>query len=178
MEALRLARLALIYLRIGNLTFGGGDPTIAALHRELVVRKGWLGPERFAVAYSLARATPGTNLLAFCAGAAWYLLGWPGAIAAVCSATIPSAVLAVWLTRAFEIGSANPLALGAINGMLSAAVGMMIAAAWLLARPRFIAGTRLRTLVLVAAPAMLLLFFHFPPIAVLGVAVIVGMLWK
>jgi chromate transport protein ChrA len=96
----------------------------------------------------------------------------------VCAATIPSAVLAVWLTRALEIGSANSLTLGAINGMLCAAVGMMIAAAWLLARPRFVAGTRLRTLVLVAAPAVLLLFFHFPPVAVLGLAVVAGMLWK
>jgi chromate transporter len=178
MEATRLARLTLIHLRIGNLTFGGGDPTIAALQRELVVRKGWLGPEQFALAYSLARVTPGTNLLAFCAGASWYLLGWPGAIAAVCAATIPSAILAVWLTRVFEIGRTNPFALAAINGMLSAAVGMMMAAAWLLARPRFVAGTRLRTLVLVAGPAALLLFFHFPPVAALGLAVIVGLLWK
>jgi hypothetical protein len=55
---------------------------------------------------------------------------------------------------------------------------MMMAAAWLLARPRFVAGTRLRTLVLVAGPAALLLFFHFPPVAALGLAVIVGPLWK
>ena len=178
MEAPRLLPLVLIYLRIGNLTFGGGDPTIAALQRELVVRKGWLGSGQFALAFSLARVTPGTNMLAFCAGAAWYLLGWPGAIAAVCAATIPSAILAVWLTRVFEIGSANPLSLGAINGTLSAAVGMMIAAAWLLARPRFRAGQRLRTLILVAGPAVLLLFFNFPPVAVLGLAVIAGLLWK
>jgi len=42
-----IRRLALLFLRVGNLTFGGGDPTMAALHRELVVSRGWLHIELF-----------------------------------------------------------------------------------------------------------------------------------
>jgi chromate transporter len=174
----RLSQIALIYLRIGNLTFGGGDPTIAALQRELVERKQWLTPEQFGLSFSLARVTPGTNLLAFCAGAAWFLLGWMGAVVAVVAATVPAAILAVWLTRIFESSKSNPLASAAISGSLAAAVGMMIAAAWLLARPRFRPGRRLRAAVLVGTPAILLLFFHFPPVAALGLAALVGLLWK
>jgi chromate transport protein ChrA len=41
-----LARLSLIFLRISNLTMGGGDPTMAALERELVERRRWLTPPR------------------------------------------------------------------------------------------------------------------------------------
>jgi chromate transporter len=174
----RLSQIALIYLRIGNLTFGGGDPTIAALQRELVDRKQWLSPDRFALAFSLARVTPGTNLLAFCAGAAWLLLGWAGAVIAVVAATVPSAVLAVWLTRVFESSTSNPLASASITGTLAAAVGMMIAAAWLLARPRFRPGRRVRAAVLMGTPAVLLLFLHVPPVAALGIAALVGLLWK
>lgn len=174
----RLSQIGLIYLRIGNLTFGGGDPTIAALQRELVDRKGWLSPDNFALAFSLARVTPGTNLLAFCAGAAWFLAGWPGAILGVVAATVPSAVLAVWLTRVFDSSSSNPLASAAIAGTLAAAVGMMIAVAWLLARTRFKPGKRIRSVILVVTPAVLLLFFHVPPVAALAATAVVGLVWK
>jgi chromate transporter len=178
MDSPRLRQVALIYLRIGNLTFGGGDPTIAALQRELVDRKQWLGPEQFALVFSLARLTPGTNLLAFCAGAAWYLLGWRGAIAAVAAATVPSSILAVWLTSLFTAGRAHPATSAAINGTLAAAVGMMMASAFLLAKPRFHPGNWARPLVLITVPAILLVFFDFSPIAALGVTALAGLLWR
>ena len=69
-----LRRLFLIYARVSNLTFGGGDPTMAALQSELVASRGWLSPDKYALVYGLARITPGTNILAFCAGTAWYLM--------------------------------------------------------------------------------------------------------
>jgi len=73
MKPFSLRRFALLVLRVGNLTFGGGDPTMSVLHRELVVSREWITPEQYGLAYSLARATPGTNLLAFCAGVGWIL---------------------------------------------------------------------------------------------------------
>ena len=95
MTSFSIRRLALLFLRVGNLTFGGGDPTMAALHRELVVSHRWLTPERYGLIYSLARATPGTNLLAFCAGVGWQLARLRGALAAVLSASIPCAAAVV-----------------------------------------------------------------------------------
>ena len=55
---------------------------MAALQSELVTRHGWLSREKYGLVYGLARITPGTNILAFCAGTAWELKGWPGAILA------------------------------------------------------------------------------------------------
>jgi len=65
-----LKQLAWIFLRVGNLTFGGGDPTMAALQSELVAGRRWLDEEQYGLIYGLARITPGTNLLAFSAAAA------------------------------------------------------------------------------------------------------------
>src|SRR5580692_118610 len=98
MASLSLRRLSLICLRVSNLTFGGGDPTMAALQSELVTRHGWLSPEKYGLIYALARLTPGTNILAFCAGSAWDLKGWPGAILGVLAATVPSAAAVVLFT--------------------------------------------------------------------------------
>ena len=64
-----LSELAWVFLRIGNTTFGGGDPTLAALQVEFVDRKKWLSAEDYGLAFSLARITPGTNIIAFCTGA-------------------------------------------------------------------------------------------------------------
>ena len=78
----QLTAVTRLFLRVGVTVFGGGDPTIAILQREFY-RRDWLNPERFAIAFGLARLTPGTNVLAFCAAAGWYLLGLGGALAAV-----------------------------------------------------------------------------------------------
>jgi chromate transporter len=126
-----------IFLRIGNTTFGGGDPTILALRRELVERKGWDNESGFGAAYVVARFTPGTNMLAFCAAAAWRLGGWPAAVLAVAAVTIPSGVLSVALTAGFEAVQGNRPAMAAVSGTVAAAVGMMSAGAWMLARPHF-----------------------------------------
>ncbi|MCX6618892.1 MAG: chromate transporter [Acidobacteria bacterium] len=173
-----LARLSLIFLRISNLTMGGGDPTMAALERELVERRRWLTPEQYGLSYGLARITPGTNVLAFSAAAAWFARGWPGALIAVVAAILPSAVLVVWLTRVYELLKGHPLAMGAISGLLAAAVGMMGAAAWNLARPHVHRKGWARTLVLLASSILLLLRFSVPPVQVLALAALAGFFWR
>ena len=173
-----LRALTLLFLRIVNLTFGGGDPTMAALQRELVERRGWLAAEKYGLSYGLARVTPGTNLLAFCAATAWLLRGWRGALLALVAATVPSAVLVVWLSYAYQVLTANHYGAGAIGGMLAAAVGMMIAAAWNLARPHVRSRTWPRTLVLVAGSLALSLGLGMPPIQVLALAALAGLLWR
>src|SRR6202043_3951779 len=90
-----------VFLRVGNSTFGGGTPTIAALQRELVERHNWLSPEDYALAFSLARVTPGTNVIAFCAATGARILGLRGALAATLSETGPSAILALLMTQGF-----------------------------------------------------------------------------
>src|SRR3984885_15761315 len=98
----RLIDVTTLFFRVGVTVFGGGDPTIAILQREFY-RRDWLSPEKFAIAFGLARLTPGTNVLAFCAAAGWYILGVGGALAAVLAITIPASALVVWLTRAYDL---------------------------------------------------------------------------
>src|SRR5678815_4451031 len=99
MNRVSLRRMGGLFLRTGNLTFGGGDPTMAVLYTEMVTAREWLAAETYGLVYALARITPGTNLLAFCAGTAWELLGWPGAIAGVLAASVPAAIIVMFLTE-------------------------------------------------------------------------------
>src|SRR5215831_12544127 len=122
-------------MRLASVTFGGGNPTMAAMHTEMVVARKWLTSEKYAIAYALARITPGTNMLAFCASTAWELLGWPGAIAAVLAASVPAGIIVMLLSEGYDAVRANALAMAAVAGTLAAAVGMMGTAAWELLRP-------------------------------------------
>ena len=173
-----LKRLTWIFLRVGNLTFGGGDPTMAALQSELVVARRWLSAERYALIYGLARITPGTNLVAFSAAAGWQILGWLAAVLAVLAMTVPPSVAVVLLTSGYQAFNSNPLAMAAIGGMLAAASGMMATAAWQLLRPEIRVGRRLRAAVLFLASLGASLGFSMSPIAVLGLAALVGIFWR
>ncbi len=178
MEALSLRRLLLLSLRAGNLTFGGGDPTMAVLQRELVNRRGWMTAEQYGLSFGLARITPGTNVLAFCAAAGWLLLRWRGAAVMVLSASLPSGILVVALTHAFDTWRSTPAVAGLLAGIAAAAVGMMAAAVWLLVRPGLTRRDWLRTLILSAGAAVLLLKFSLSPLSVLLLAAAAGFFWR
>jgi chromate transporter len=178
MEPFSLRRFTLLFLRINNLTFGGGDPTMAALQRELVAKRRWLSAEQYGLIYALARATPGTNILAFCAGAGWQLARFRGAIAAILTASIPSAAIVIWFTYVYQLWRTDPLAMAAIGGMLAAAVGMMGAAAFQLIRAGWKPGNRLRAAILLALGFVLSFALSVPPLEVLAAGALIGFVWR
>jgi chromate transporter len=174
-----LGRLAGVFLRIGNTTFGGGDPTMAALQRELIERQHWITPDDYAVAYSLARITPGTNILAFCAAVGARILGLRGAIAAVAAVTLPSAALAMLLTQGYESWRTNAMAMAAFAGTAAAVAGMMWASVWLLVRPHLSRSLKCVRVVLFFGGAFLAAWkFGVTPVPIIAVAALAGFLWK
>jgi chromate transporter len=172
----RLSDIALLFLRIANTTFGGGDPTMAALQREFD-RRHWIDADQFSIAFGLARITPGTNMVAFCAATGWYLRGMAGAITAVLAVTLPSAALVVWLTHICEIGNTSPLARSVIGAAVAAAVGTMIAAAGRLAGSQCSRADWLRPVALTAGAFLLSRSLGLSPLQVIGIAALAGFVW-
>ena len=171
----KLLVLAGVFLRAGNLTFGGGDAITALLQRELVHRREWLTRDQYGLAQSLARVTPGTAILAFCASTAWMIRRGVGAVAAVLAVSVPSAAVAVLLTMAFNSMSDSPRALTVLGAVLAASIGLMWAAAWLLVQPEISPPTVLRTAVLLAI-VFIARWWSVSPIGILAGAAIVGAL--
>lgn len=177
MSTVPLKRLGLVFLRVGNLTFGGGDPTMAALQSEVVSGRRWISEEQYALIYGLARITPGTNILAFCAAAAWLIRGWLGAMVSIFLMTLPSAAIVVLLTRGYQSSNANALAMAAIGGTLAAAVGMMMTSAWQLVAPHARRGRWLRSAVIFVCALVASMRLSTTPIEVLALAAVVGLFW-
>ncbi len=167
-----------LFLRVGNLTFGGGDPTMSALYAELVTNRRWMPNETYGLIYALARITPGTNILAFCAAAGWQLLGLAGAVYAVLAVTLPSAVVVGLLTAGYETWKTNRWALAAISGILAAASGMMASSAWQLIAPHLAPGGKVRAIVIAAGAFLLVERFAVSPIVALALAAATGAFWR
>lgn len=177
-------KLTEIFFRIGNTTFGGGYVTIGMLGRELVDTRRWISTEKFDLAFALARVTPGTNLIAFCAAIGALICGTAGAIGAVVALTLPSSALAVLIMQGFESLQGNRIAMAAIGGTVAAVAGMMWATIWVILRPHVGAMTwkglrRNLQVVLIAGGAFVASrYFEVTPLPIILVGTLIGFLWK
>ena len=174
-----LRKLTGVFLRIGNSTFGGGVPTIAALQRELVEQRSWLSPEDYALAFSLARVTPGTNVIAFCTAVGAQILGLRGALAGALAETVPSAVLAVLMTQGYESWRTNAWVLAGVGGTIAAVAGMMWSSIWSLVRPQFRdPKSALRAAIITLGAFLAIWKFGLGPLPIIGLAALVGLVWQ
>jgi chromate transporter len=175
-----LGQLTNIFLRIGNTTFGGGYVTMAMLGRELVDLRRWIASEDYALAFALARVTPGTNVIAFCAAAGWLVMGVSGAVAAVFASCAPSAALAVLILQGIESGSGHPWVMGALAGTVAAVSGTMWSIVLWLVRPFLKGGPNklLRTVTIGGGAFLASWRFHITPVPILAVAMLVSLAWR
>ncbi|MGH9594645.1 MAG: chromate transporter [Bryobacteraceae bacterium] len=172
-------KLTGIFFRIGNTTFGGGYVTMAMLWRELVDTRRWISREKFDLAFALARVTPGTNVLAFCAAVGALICGVAGAVAAVMAVSVPSAAVAVLFMRGFESSQGNRLAMAAIGGTVAAVAGMMWATIWTILRPYVGGFTRNFQMGLIVGGAFLASWeFNVTPVPIIFAGALIGFLWK
>ena len=124
MRRLTLRDILALYARVGLTTFGGGDPTVIALRQELVEQRHALNEDEFGSSYTLARITPGTNMLAsyLASGGTVFFLGDNNSVADLITAdnNINAALGA--------LGSSVSLALNNLDVGFQTAVGGQILA--------------------------------------------------
>ncbi len=173
-----LGQITWPFFRLGNTTFGGGYITMIVLGRELVDRLKWITREDFDLALALARVTPGTNIIAFCAATGMILRGWAGAFAAVVAVTAPSAALAVVLMQSFETWQNRPLVMAALVATVAAVTGAMWSTVWQLARPHV--GNWKRTLraVFFLGGSCGAAWLGVTPLPIIVGALVLGYLWS
>lgn len=164
-----------VVFRDVNQTMGGGIASVELLRRTLA-RHGWASPDEHNLLVAVSRLTPGTNILAYCAGLGWRLHRLRGAMVALLAAAVPKAVLvfvlAVTLVRVDGYRIVQAI-LGV--GMVVAAV-LVFVTAWHLIRP-FLARTRWLFAAIVTGVAIVLLARDVTPVRILLIAAIAGAAW-
>lgn len=174
----RLAEVASVFARYGNLTFGGGSATIGVLQREIETKRLWINPAQFRLCYGISRLTPGTNLLAFSTAVGWLTRGLSGAAVALLAASLPCSLIAVAVTAVFELWARNQWAKVALHGALAAAVGIIFYTCWHLTRSNLRRSNAVRITFVLAGSIMLQTAFRVAPIRVLLLAALVGAVWQ
>ncbi len=128
-----LISLALVFVKIGLLMFGGGLVVAPLLQQELVDGPHWLTTRQLLDGLALGQLTPGpVTVVATFAGYA--VSGVPGAFVATVSVFLPSFILVLSLTPLLRRIRNAPLAKAFLKGITAGALGAIAAAAIFLGR--------------------------------------------
>ena len=122
-------RFALLSL----LSIGGAITVAPEMHRLLVERNGWITDAQFTASISIAQAAPGPNIL-FVSVLGWQVAGATGCLATTVGIMLPSATLAMWVSR--RLGSlAHTRGVRAFKaGLAPVVIGLVAATGWVLAQ--------------------------------------------
>ncbi|HYL10896.1 MAG TPA: chromate efflux transporter [Candidatus Acidoferrales bacterium] len=173
----RLGELALNFLKIGAVAFGGPPAHIAMMEEEFVRRRGWVDHQRFLDMIGAVNLLPGPNSTELALYIGLMRAGWLGLVVAGVSFILPSAVLVLALAWAYVRFGALPQVAGVLYGTKPVVIVVVLQALWNLGRTA-IKSAALAVLVLVDL-ALLVAGVH--AIALLlgtGVALVMARWWQ
>ena len=148
-----LGTLFLTFLKIGAVLYGSGYVLLAFLRHDFVERLGWLSDRQLLDAVAVGQFTPGP-VFTTATFIGYLLAGWPGALLATLAIFLPSFVLvAVSYPLLPHIRGSRWMS-AFLDGVNVAAVGLMAAVTWQLARAAIV---DVFTVVLAVVAAVLLL---------------------
>jgi chromate transporter len=112
------------FAKIGLLSFGGA--LSGWMHREVVVRRGWLAEADFLSGLALGQIMPGANVANLSLYIGQRLRGGIGAVAALLGMLVPPMVLVVVLATLYQRVEAVGWVHRFIGGVAAAAIGLTI----------------------------------------------------
>lgn len=126
-----LAAIALTFLKVGSLLFGGGYVMIPLLKPD-AIGAGWVTEQQFLDGLAIGQATPGP-IVTTATFIGYLAAGWSGALVATVAIFLPSFVFAIALGRLMPVLSRAPSARAFLDGVSAAVVGGIAGAAVTLA---------------------------------------------
>ncbi len=141
-ETLILLQLFGVFFLIGMFTFGGGYAMLSLIQTQVVVAHGWMSESAFTDIVAISQMTPGPigiNCATFCgytvmqeAGAS-QLMGVLGSFTATLAISLPSFIIVLLLVKFYTHVKGSPLFEGVMAWIRPAVVGLIAAAAVILA---------------------------------------------
>lgn len=152
------------------LAIGGIYVIIAELQRVVVVENGWLSAADFASLFALAQAAPGPNTL-FIALIGWRMAGLVGGVLATLVFVFPSLVMASLIAHGWSRWAQRRWFTTLRRGLVPLTVGLLASSAILLTQT---AAVNAAALAVTMGAAALTLGTRLPPVAILGMAGVLG----
>jgi chromate transporter len=166
---MELLQMALVFLKMGALIFGGGMSMIAFIQQDVVYTYGWLTQREFVDAVAMGQITPGPIVIS-AVFIGYKVAGVLGSMVAIVSIMLPSFLMTVVATHWLGKLSRNPKVRAVLRGLSPAVVGILLAAAFTIGRSSIF---DVHTIIIALVALLLLTRFKVDTaIVVLGAGVI------
>jgi chromate transporter len=165
-----LGQIALVFLKLGTIAFGGPAAHLAMMEEEFVRRRKWITQAEFLDRLATANLIPGPSSTEVAIFVGQLKRGWRGLIVAGCCFIIPAAVIVSVIAWAYVRFGSLPKVEGVLRAIKPAVVAIVIQALGKLGRT----GVRTPLLAVIALLAAGLSLVGVSPILVLMFAGLVS----
>jgi len=155
MREVSLGEIALVFLKLGTIAFGGPASHLAMMEEEFVRRRNWITEAEFLDRLATANLIPGPSSTEVAIFVGLLKRGWLGLIVAGCCFIIPAAAMVSVIAWAYVRFGSLPKAEGVLYAIKPAVVAIVIQALGKLGRTGLRTG-RLAVIALLAAGLSLL----------------------
>ena len=161
-----LGDIAIVFLKLGTIAFGGPAAHLAMMEEEFVRRRQWITHADFLDRLATANLLPGPSSTEVAIFVGQLKRGWRGLIVAGCCFIIPAATIAAVIAWAYMRFGSLPKVEGILSAIKPAVVAIVIQALGKMGRT----GVRTIPLALIAALAAMLSLLGVSPVLVLVIA--------
>ncbi len=118
--------VALVFLRLGTIAFGGPAAHIALMREELVRRRGWVTDQRFADLLGATNLIPGPNSTELAIHLGFERARWRGLMAAGVCFIVPAALMVTALAWAYVRYGQTPAVEGILYGVVPVVIAIIL----------------------------------------------------
>jgi chromate transporter len=129
-----LRAIALIFLKLGTIAFGGPAAHIAMMEDEFVTRRQWLTREQFLDRLAVANLIPGPSSTEMAILIGYEKRGWPGLLVGGCCFIFPAAIMVGAIASIYVRYGTLPRVSGILYALKPVVIAIVVQAFWKLAR--------------------------------------------
>jgi chromate transporter len=161
--ASRLREVALLFLRLGTIAFGGPAAHVAIMHDEVVRRRKWVNEQRFLDLIGATNLIPGPNSTEMAIHLGYLRAGWRGLILGGACFILPAMLIVTALAWVYVTYGSTPQADNLLYGVKPVVIAIIGQALWSLGRKAI----RSKLTLLVGVAVVVLYFFGINPLLLL-----------
>jgi len=144
-----LGEVALLFVKLGVIGFGGPAAHIALMREEVVTRRKWVSDERFLDLLGMTNLIPGPNSTEMAIHLGYVRAGWPGLLAGGACFILPAMAIVWALAWAYVRYGGEPQVGWLLYGVKPVIIAVVVQAIWGLGRTA-VKGTLLAAVALAA----------------------------
>lgn len=172
-----LRELALAFLKLGTIAFGGPAAHIAMMEEQFVRRRQWISHQEFLDRLAAANLIPGPSSTELAIYIGFQKRGWSGLVVAGCCFIFPAAIIVCCLAAVYVRFGSLPSVAGILYAIKPVVIAVVAQALWTLRK----AAIRTIWLGIIAIASLIAYFLHVAPLPILlvaGIAAVAVPVWK